>query len=96
MYVLYGHAELFLPHSLSLKGKRKTIQSVNARIRKRFNISIAEVNYQDLWQRSSLGFASACNAYTEAELMVSVIKDTLDLYENDCDVVDFFYVINQI
>ncbi|MFZ2539944.1 MAG: DUF503 domain-containing protein [Oscillospiraceae bacterium] len=96
MYVFYGHAELFLPHSLSLKEKRKTIQSIIARIRKRFNISIAEVNYQDLWQRSSLGFAAVCNTYTDAELMVSVIKDTLDLYEDDCDVVDFFNEINQI
>jgi len=96
LYVLYGHAELFLPHSSSLKEKRKTNQSIIARIRKRFNISIAEVNHHDLWQRSGLGFAAVCNTYTDAERMVSVIIQTLDQHEDDCDVVAFFHEINQV
>lgn len=95
MYVLYGHVELYLPHSLSLKEKRKTIQSIIARIRKRFNISIAEVNYQDLWQRSELGFAAVCNTYADVELMISVIMQTLDQHEDTCEMLNFSHEINQ-
>lgn len=84
-----------MPHSLSLKEKRKTIHSIIARIRKRYNISIAEVDYQDLWQRSCLGLAAVCNTYADAELMIEVIKQTLDQHEDTCEVLDFNYEINQ-
>lgn len=94
MYVLYGQAELFLPHSSSLKEKRKTIQSIIARTRKRFNISIAEVDHQELWQRSGLGFAGVCNTISDADLMLTVIRETLDQHEDTCDVINFFYEIN--
>ena len=95
IYVFYGRAELLIPYSLSLKEKRKTIQSIIARIRKRYNISIAEVDYQDLWQRSCLGFAAVGNTYADAELMIAVIKQTLDQHEDTCEVLDFNYETNQ-
>ncbi len=95
MYVLYGNAQLFLAHSSSLKEKRKTIQSIIARTRKRFNISIAEVGHHDLWQRSTLGFAAVSNTFADAELMVSVIRQTLDQHDDACEVMDFYHEINQ-
>lgn len=95
IYVVYGQAELFLPHSLSLKEKRKTIQSIIARVRKRFNISISEVDFQDLWQRSGLGFAAVCNTYADTELMLAVIMQTIDQHEDSCEVVNFTHEINQ-
>lgn len=94
MYVLYGKAELFLPHSASLKEKRKTIQSIVASTRKRFNISIAEVNHHELWQRSCLGFAAACHTFSETEMMISVIRQTLDQHEETCEVLEFSHEIN--
>lgn len=49
--------ELHLPNEASLKGKRKIIKSMKDRIKSRFNISIAEVDHHDLWQRAVLGVA---------------------------------------
>ena len=45
MFVVYGTIDLHLPYSTSLKEKRKTVHAVIARIRKRFNVSVSEVDY---------------------------------------------------
>ncbi|MDD4803071.1 MAG: DUF503 domain-containing protein [Syntrophomonas sp.] len=89
MFVLYGQAKLFLPQSSSLKDKRQVIQSIISRIRKRYSVSICEVDYHDLWQRSNLGFAAVCSTYTEVSLITDAIKDTLDLYQDSCELIDF-------
>jgi len=46
-----------VPDSGSLKDKRHVIRSLKDRIRSRFNVSVAEVDFQDLWQRATLGIA---------------------------------------
>ena len=47
--------ELYLPGSSSLKDKRKVLRSLKDRLAGRFNLSIAEIDHQELWQRSLLG-----------------------------------------
>jgi len=89
VYVLYGQLKLFLPQSSSLKDKRQIIQSIVARLRKRFNISICEVNHQDLWQRSNLGFAAAGNTARDTDLILESIRTTLEYYEDVCEITDF-------
>ena len=46
---------LFLPENHSLKGKRGVIKKIKARVANTFNVSIAECDAQDLWQRAVLG-----------------------------------------
>jgi uncharacterized protein YlxP (DUF503 family) len=53
--------ELFIPDGQSLKDKRRVLQSVKSRVRDKFNVSIAEVGEQDLWQRAILGLACVAN-----------------------------------
>jgi uncharacterized protein len=53
--------ELFLHENFSLKGKRQVLRSIVQRARKRFNISIAEVQDQDLWQKAVLGICAVGN-----------------------------------
>ncbi|HEQ60496.1 MAG TPA: DUF503 domain-containing protein [Firmicutes bacterium] len=48
---------LHVPASGSLKHKRRYLQSLKQRIRGKFNVSVAEVGSQDLWQRIDLGVA---------------------------------------
>ena len=96
MYIVYGHAELFLPSSSSLKEKRKTIQSMIARIRKRFNISICEADYQDLWQRSVLGFSAVCSHAAETDMMLDAIQQTLERHEDVCEVTAFTHFLFQV
>ena len=58
MVVLVGEVQLHLPESRSLKDKRQVVKSIKERIRNRFNVSIAEVDYLDLWQRCAIAIAS--------------------------------------
>ncbi len=53
--------ELHLPESNSLKSKRFIIKSLKDRIKNKYNVSIAEVDANDLWQRCVLGAACVAN-----------------------------------
>jgi len=53
--------ELFIPESQSLKDKRQVLVSLKDRLREQFNLSVAEVDGQDLWQRAVLGLACVAN-----------------------------------
>jgi uncharacterized protein len=53
--------ELHIPDSQSLKDKRHVLLSLKDRLRDKFNLSVAEVDGQDLWQRTVLGLACVAN-----------------------------------
>jgi uncharacterized protein YlxP (DUF503 family) len=53
--------ELFIPESQSLKDKRQVLLSLKDRLRDKFNLSVAEVDGQDLWQKAVLGLACVAN-----------------------------------
>jgi uncharacterized protein YlxP (DUF503 family) len=44
--------ELRLDEAHSLKDKRHTVKGLKDRLRNKFNVAVAEIDYQDLWQRS--------------------------------------------
>ncbi len=53
--------ELFIPDSQSLKDKRQVLLSLKERLRQKFNLSVAEVDGLDLWQKAVLGVACVAN-----------------------------------
>jgi uncharacterized protein YlxP (DUF503 family) len=53
--------ELYLPNGHSLKAKRQILLSLKDRLRDKFNVSVAEVGDQDLWQKAVLGIACVAN-----------------------------------
>ena len=65
--------ELFLPECRSLKSKRQIVRSMQDRIRNRFNVSVSEVDHQDLWQRTVLGVASVSSSRKVVENSFSKI-----------------------
>ena len=48
---------LHFPDAGSLKGKRKELSSLKAQLQGRLGVAVTEVEYQDLWQRSTLAVA---------------------------------------
>jgi uncharacterized protein YlxP (DUF503 family) len=44
--------EIVLQNSHSLKDKRHVVKSLKDRLRGKFNVAVAEIDYQDLWQRA--------------------------------------------
>jgi uncharacterized protein YlxP (DUF503 family) len=53
--------KIHLSESQSLKDKRRVVKSVISRLRSQYNISVAEVDDQDLWQLVTLGIACVSN-----------------------------------
>lgn len=49
--------EVHLPAAQSLKDKRQIVRSMKERLRERVRASVAEVEFQDLWQRAAIGIA---------------------------------------
>jgi len=46
--------DIHIPHAQSLKDKRMVVRSLKDRLRAKFNVSVSEVDHQDLWQRSQV------------------------------------------
>lgn len=59
-----ARVELHLPGVDSLKGKRAVLKRTEARLRDELGCAVAEVGYQDLWQRAALGIATVSGSAT--------------------------------
>lgn len=69
--------DLHLPGIGSLKGKRQILSSLKERIQGRFNVSIAEVDGNDLWQRAVLGIACVANDGRYATQILDSVLNTV-------------------
>ena len=63
--------ELRLPENQSLKGKRRVIKSIIARLQNEYKVSVAEVDNQDLWQLATLGISCVSNHRRHADEILS-------------------------
>ncbi len=61
MTVGIARLTLFIPASHSLKEKRMVLRRVKDRVKQKFNVAIAEVEENDVWQRAVLGIALVGN-----------------------------------
>jgi hypothetical protein len=59
--------ELHFPAARSLKDKRQALRSLEARLKNRFNVAVAEVDHRDLWQRSRLAVVTVNSDRTHLE-----------------------------
>lgn len=73
-YVALMTIDLHFPDAGSLKAKRSEVQSVKARLRQRLGASVAEVDHQDVWQRSTLAAALVAGTQTLAEREADAVE----------------------
>ena len=66
--------DIFLPESHSLKDKRIVLRGLKDRLRK-FNVSIAECDHQDLWQRSTVGIVSISSDHGVLEKTLNAVAE---------------------
>jgi uncharacterized protein YlxP (DUF503 family) len=50
--------EIYIPYSHSLKEKRKTLNKIKDRVKNKFNVAFAELDYLNKWQRSKIGMVT--------------------------------------
>ena len=94
MHVGVCTIELHLPGNGSLKGKRSVLKSVIARVGREFNVSIAEVDAQDAWQRAVLGVACVSSSAGYAHGLLEQVVRWIET--NGGDVVLVSYEIEML
>lgn len=85
--------ELSIPDSFSLKDKRRVLKSIITRIRNKFNVSISEIEDNDLWQKAIIGISSISNNthytnkvlnevinYLEMEKSIIILDYSIELF----------------
>jgi uncharacterized protein YlxP (DUF503 family) len=71
---------LHIPDSGSLKAKRLVLRRIKDRIRNKFNVSVAEVDDFDLWQRTTIGIAVVSR---DGHFANQVISSVVAMIESD-------------
>jgi uncharacterized protein len=94
MHVGICTIELHLPGNGSLKGKRSVLKSALVRVRHEFNVSIAEVDAQDSWQRAVLGAACVSSSAAYAHGLLEKVVRWIE--ENGGDLVLVSYEIEML
>jgi len=69
---------LYLPESASLKNKRGVLEGLCTRVRRKFNVSISEIDANDLWQKAVLGVAIITNDTRYANRVLSKVVDFVE------------------
>lgn len=67
--------ELRLENSHSLKEKRHVIESLKTRLRNKFNVAVAEIDHQDLWQRGTVAAVTVSSDHVHAEKVLQSVED---------------------
>jgi len=73
MFVLALEAELQVIDAQSLKAKRHVVKALIDGARHRFAVSAAEVDHQELWQRTTLGFAVVASSQHQATEVIDSV-----------------------
>ena len=68
---------LQIPYATSLKDKRSVIKSMRERLRRSYNISIAEIDDQDEWTLATLGITAAGSDIPQVNSLLDRILNTL-------------------
>lgn len=76
--VAVGTVELHLPDVESLKGKRHVLKGLKEKVKHRFDVSVAEVDRHDSWQRATLAVACVSQDSRHANEVVSKAVDFLE------------------
>ncbi len=74
MHVAVVRFQLHIPQSRSLKQKRAAVKPIVEGIRHRFSLSVAEVGYQDKWQRALVGVAVVSESQAHAAEVVDSVE----------------------
>jgi uncharacterized protein YlxP (DUF503 family) len=90
MIVGTATVELHIPGNGSLKGKRRVVKSLLARLHREFNVSAAEVDANDAWQRAVIGLACVSNSSEHVHKVLTRAIRSMESWRLDADVVDYY------
>jgi uncharacterized protein YlxP (DUF503 family) len=81
--------DLRLPGNGSLKGKRRVVKAIVTRVTREFNVSVAEVDDQDVWQRAVLGVACVSSSASYAHGQLERVVQWIETQRFDVELLDY-------
>ena len=81
--------KLRLPENQSLKGKRQVVKSIVARLKNKFNVSVAEVDDHDLWQLATLGICCVSNDRRYTNEVLSKVVNFVGNSRFEVEILDY-------
>jgi len=88
MVVGVASIDIHIPESGSLKSKRHVLKGMKDRINNKFNVSIAEVGHNDLWQRATIGVSVVANDKNFANQVLCKVVEHISK-ENGLQILDY-------
>lgn len=80
---------LRLPENSSLKGKRQVLKSMMARIRNKFDVAVAEVGDNEMWQLATIGICYISNDRRHANQVLSKVVDFVVNSRFEVEILDY-------
>jgi uncharacterized protein len=80
MLVALCRFDLRIPSVGSLKEKRHVMKSLTSSIRQRFNVAVAEVEHQDLWQRGTIAVSSVASQGYHLKRVMHAVERHIDTF----------------
>lgn len=87
MVVAVERFDLRVPGVRSLKEKRHVVKGLTAALRQTFEVSVAEVDHQDLWQRATIAVAAVGPDQRQLRRVMQAIGKRVDAWA-DVEVID--------
>lgn len=79
MALCYIEIKIDIPFSQNLKDKRSILTSITSRISKKYNVSIAEIDFNDVWKSAKLGMAIVAQ---NGRIFDSMIDNIIEFIES--------------
>jgi uncharacterized protein len=80
--------DLFIPDAQSLKDKRQVLRSLKDKLRREFNVAVAELEHPEAWQRSLVGVVTLSNEEKH-------VREVLNKVLNEADRILGSFLVNQ-
>ena len=81
--------DLRLPGNISLKGKRRILKSITARVRNKFDVAVAEVDNHDRWQLATIGICCISNNSRHTNEVLSKVVDFVINSRFEVEILDY-------
>jgi uncharacterized protein YlxP (DUF503 family) len=82
MLVALERFDLRIPGCGSLKEKRHVVKTLTAGMRARFNVSVAEVDHHDLWQRTTIAVSTVAGEAYHAKRVMHEVERFVERWGN--------------
>ena len=89
MHVGVCRLMIHIPYSSSLKEKRQVSRSMVDRIKNQFNVAVAEVDDNDLWQRLTLGISCISNDSAHVDAIISNVLSFVEASRRDVELINY-------